>query len=60
MQNLLIVNVPQRHSATVAHELEVAALPVQASVFARGTVACTGSEFWQAGTDGKPKASRAG
>jgi len=45
MQNLLIVNVPQRHSATVAHELEVAALPVQASVFARGTVACTGSEF---------------
>ena len=45
MQNLLIVNVPQRHAATVAHELEVAALPVQASVFARGTVACTGSEF---------------
>ncbi len=45
MQNLLIVNVPQRHAATVAQELEVAALPVQASVFARGTVACTGSEF---------------
>jgi sulfite reductase (ferredoxin) len=45
MQNLLIVNVPQRHAASVAHELEVAALPVQASVFARGTVACTGSEF---------------
>jgi sulfite reductase (ferredoxin) len=45
MQNLLIVNVLQRHAATVAHELEVAALPVQASVFARGTVACTGSEF---------------
>jgi sulfite reductase (ferredoxin) len=45
MQNLLIVNVPQRHAATAAHELEVAALPVQASVFARGTVACTGSEF---------------
>jgi sulfite reductase (ferredoxin) len=45
MQNLLIVNVPQRHASTVAHELEVAALPVQASVFARGTVACTGSEF---------------
>jgi sulfite reductase (ferredoxin) len=45
MQNLLIVNVPQRHADTVAHELEVAALPVQASVFARGTVACTGSEF---------------
>ena len=45
MQNLLIVNVPQRYVAAVAHELEVAALPVQASVFARGTVACTGSEF---------------
>jgi sulfite reductase (ferredoxin) len=45
MQNLLIVNVPQKDAATVARELEVAALPVQASVFARGTVACTGSEF---------------
>jgi sulfite reductase (ferredoxin) len=45
MQNLLIVNVPQRDASAVAHELEVAALPVQASVFARGTVACTGSEF---------------
>jgi sulfite reductase (ferredoxin) len=45
MQNLLIVNVPQRHAAALAHDLEVAALPVQASVFARGTVACTGSEF---------------
>jgi sulfite reductase (ferredoxin) len=45
MQNLLVVNVPQRHAAAVAHDLEVAALPVQASVFARGTVACTGSEF---------------
>jgi len=45
MQNLLIVNVPQRDAAGVAHELEVAALPVQASVFSRGTVACTGSEF---------------
>jgi len=45
MQNLLIVNVPHRDAAAVAHELEVAALPVQASVFARGTVACTGSEF---------------
>ena len=45
MQNLLILNVPQRDAAVVARELEVAALPVQASVFARGTVACTGSEF---------------
>jgi sulfite reductase (ferredoxin) len=45
MQNLLIVNVPQPEAVTVARELEVAALPVQASVFSRGTVACTGSEF---------------
>ena len=45
MQNLLIVNVPQGDAATVAHQLEAAALPVEASVFARGTVACTGSEF---------------
>jgi len=45
MQNLLIVNVPEQHAATVATELESAGLPVQASVFARGTVACTGSEF---------------
>jgi sulfite reductase (ferredoxin) len=45
MQNLLIVNVPEQHAATVATELESSGLPVQASVFARGTVACTGSEF---------------
>ena len=45
MQNLLIVNVPQRDASAVAHALDVAALPVQASGFARGTVACTGSEF---------------
>ena len=45
MQNLLIVNVPGRDASTIARELEVAALPVQASAFARGTVACTGSEF---------------
>ena len=44
-QNLLIVNVPDRNTSAVAHELELAALPVEASVFARGTVACTGSEF---------------
>jgi sulfite reductase (ferredoxin) len=45
MQNLLIVNVPRRDAAAVAHELEVVSLPVQPSVFARGTVACTGTEF---------------
>lgn len=45
MQNLLIVNVPQRDAAIVSHELELAALPVEASAFTRGIVACTGSEF---------------
>jgi sulfite reductase (ferredoxin) len=45
MQNLLVVNVPRQHAATVARELESVGLPMQASVFARGTVACTGSEF---------------
>ena len=45
MQNLLIVNVPNEHAARVARELTAAGLPVRASAFARGTVACTGSEF---------------
>jgi sulfite reductase (ferredoxin) len=45
MQNLLIVNVPHQHATRVAGELNAAGLPVQASAFARGTVACTGSEF---------------
>jgi sulfite reductase (ferredoxin) len=45
MQNLLIVNVPNEHAPRVAAELTAAGLPVRASAFARGTVACTGSEF---------------
>ena len=45
MQNLLIVNVPNEHAARVAGELTGVGLPVRASAFARGTVACTGSEF---------------
>jgi sulfite reductase (ferredoxin) len=45
MQNLLIVNVPNQHAVRVAGELNASGLPVQASAFARGTVACTGSEF---------------
>jgi sulfite reductase (ferredoxin) len=45
MQNLLIVNVPQKHVAAVTQALESANLTVHASPFARGTVACTGSEF---------------
>lgn len=45
MQNLLIVNVPNALAAIVAAELNAVGLPVRGSVFARGTVACTGSEF---------------
>jgi sulfite reductase (ferredoxin) len=45
MQNLLIVNVPTQHASRVAGELNAVGLPVRASAFARGTVACTGSEF---------------
>jgi sulfite reductase (ferredoxin) len=45
MQNLLIVNVPNEHATRVAGELTAVGLPVRASAFARGIVACTGSEF---------------
>jgi sulfite reductase (ferredoxin) len=45
MQNLVIVNVPNTHAPRVAAELTAVGLPVQASAFARGIVACTGSEF---------------
>jgi sulfite reductase (ferredoxin) len=45
MQNLLIVNVHKESASLVADMLTAAGLPVQASVFARGTVSCTGSEF---------------
>ena len=45
MQNLLIVNVRKENASLVADALTLAGLPVQASVFARGTISCTGSEF---------------
>ncbi len=45
MQNLLIANVRSESAGEVAAKLTAAGLPVQASAFARGTVACTGSEF---------------
>jgi sulfite reductase (ferredoxin) len=44
-QNILLVNIPQKHVQTVVQELTAAGLPVETSAFARGTVACTGSEF---------------
>lgn len=45
MQNLLLINIPEAHVPAVVSELNAAGLPVEASGFARGTVACTGSEF---------------
>ena len=45
MQNLLIVNVRKESASLVADTLTAAGLPVHASVFARGTISCTGSEF---------------
>jgi len=45
MQNLLLINIPEAHVSTVVNELTAAGLPIEASAFARGTVACTGSEF---------------
>ena len=45
MQNLLLVNIPGLHVDTVVAALSSHGLPVQSSAFARGTVACTGSEF---------------
>ena len=45
MQNLLLVNIPKPHVQTVVSALASNGLPVQSSAFARGTVACTGSEF---------------
>ena len=44
-QDLLIVNVRSEDAESVAAELENVGLRVDASPFARGAVACTGSEF---------------
>jgi sulfite reductase (ferredoxin) len=45
MQNLVIVNIPDRNAVRVAGELTAAGLPVRAAAFARASVACTGTEF---------------
>ena len=45
MQNLVIVNIPDRNAVRVAGELTAAGLPVRAAAFARAAVACTGTEF---------------
>jgi sulfite reductase (ferredoxin) len=45
MQNLLVVNVPAASADGLARELGDIGLPVEASPFARGTIACSGTEF---------------
>ncbi len=45
MQNIVIVNVRRSRAGALAHALEAAGLPLDASPFWRGTIACTGSEF---------------
>jgi sulfite reductase (ferredoxin) len=45
MQNLVIVNIPDRNAIRVAGELTAAGLPVRAAAFARAAVASTGTEF---------------
>ena len=44
-QNILLINLPETRVNHVVNELNLAGLPVAVSAFARGTVACTGSEF---------------
>ncbi len=45
MQNLLVVNVPTLNAEPLAKELDAIGLRVGGSVFHRGTVACSGTEF---------------
>jgi sulfite reductase (ferredoxin) len=45
MQNLVMVNVPQRNTQALASELAAINLPVAGSSFFRGIVACSGSEY---------------
>jgi len=45
MQNLIFVNVPRSRAAELARELQQIDLPVEATPFWRGAVACTGTEF---------------
>lgn len=45
MQNLLVVNVPTLNAEPLAKELDAIGLRVGGSPFARGTIACSGTEF---------------
>ena len=44
-QNIILAKVREEFANAVAAELTRAGLPVETAAFARGTVACTGSEF---------------
>ena len=45
MQNLLVVNVPTINTESLAKELDAIGLQTSGSPFARGAVACSGTEF---------------
>jgi sulfite reductase (ferredoxin) len=45
MQNLLVVNVPSIHADALAREFDSTGLRAGGSAFARGIVACSGTEF---------------
>ena len=45
MQNLVIIDVPLDNTGALVRELNAAGLPVGGSPFARGIVACSGTEF---------------
>src|SRR5579859_4442391 len=47
MQNLLLINIPESRVTSVVQELAANGLPVETNSFVRGTVACTGSDFYK-------------
>ncbi len=45
MQNIILVNIPHRNTAALVVELNTIGFKVDVSVFWRGAIACTGTEF---------------
>jgi len=45
MQNLIFINVPRENAGALAREIEKIGLRVEGSMFWRGAIACTGTEF---------------
>ncbi|MBV8632423.1 MAG: precorrin-3B synthase [Silvibacterium sp.] len=45
MQNLLFINIPKQKTGELVRELEQIGLHVEGSLFWRGAIACTGTEF---------------